>query len=260
MQLTQPRVIDWIEGAVNFRDFGGYPTQDGRMVRQGVLYRSGNTHGISAEGVATVAEKLGIRNVIDLRGDQERARGLTAFEDHGIRTIHEPLDTGLGGDPSVPSDEWIRQMAMGTFDWPSMYWTMLDLSRSSICRILDVLADGTPALIHCAGGRDRTGVTVAMVQAALGVDVSDIASDYALSSQLLNLGGPRPDFDRLFGGLDLPRDEIVKNMATLPSTVYDLFERIDAAHGDIDGLMCALGVEEETLLKLRANLLEPIAY
>ena len=100
--MTTTRVVDWIDGAINLRDFGGYRTTHGRLVRSGVLYRSGNTHEISSAGLAHLAQRLGIRTVVDLRSDGERSRGLSAFEAHGIHNVHEPLEPGVGIDPTLP--------------------------------------------------------------------------------------------------------------------------------------------------------------
>jgi protein-tyrosine phosphatase len=83
-------------------------------------------------------------------------------------------------------------------------------------------------LVHCAGGRDRTGVTVALIQAALGVGDVDIAADYALSSQLLNLAAPRPEFERLFARMDIPREKVVRAMTTRTETMLALLDRIRA--------------------------------
>lgn len=165
------RVVDSIEGAVNLRDFGGYPTEDGRRVRTGVLYRSGDTHGLSAEGHSHLAVQLGIRTVIDLRNAEERAEGLSAFEAHGIATVHEPLRSSDGASSPIPRDQVMRSVALGTFDWAEVYWSMLHLNADRFRRILELIAqpDALPVLIHCAGGRDRTGVTAALVLFALGV-------------------------------------------------------------------------------------------
>ncbi len=96
MQSTQARIIDWIAGTLNLRDFGGYPTDDGGMVQTGLPYRSGSTHGISTEGLGQIADELGVRTVIDLRSDSERTRWLSPFAEHGITTVHEPLDPWSG--------------------------------------------------------------------------------------------------------------------------------------------------------------------
>jgi protein-tyrosine phosphatase len=205
----QRRVIDWIPGALNLRDFGGYPNEDGRMVGMGLLYRSGLTHAIPTEGIASIVSGLGIRTVIDLRGHGERERGLSAFESLDVRCIHEPLGTDLGVPSGAAFQELARRIVHGEFDWAARYWSMLTLNGDRFARILDVLSEpaALPALVHCTGGRDRTGVTVAVIQAALGVGDAEIAADYALSTELL-LGADNPEFARLFSNLDVPRVDI----------------------------------------------------
>jgi protein-tyrosine phosphatase len=154
-------------------------------VRTGLLYRSGNTYGISAEGLAHLSVQLGVRTVIDLRSEAERAESLSEFEAHGIRSVHEPLNTGDGGNASISREQIVRSMALGTFDWAEMYWNLLHLNAERFARILSLLAEpgALPVLIHCAGGRDRTGVAVALIQVALGVRYDSIAEDFAMSSQ-----------------------------------------------------------------------------
>jgi protein-tyrosine phosphatase len=255
--MMTTRVVDWIDGAVNMRDFGAYPTHDGRVVRTGLLYRSGNTHEISAEGLAHLAVQLGIRTVVDLRSAGERSRARSAFETLGIRNVHEPLAPGVGVDPAVPLETLTRSMADGSFDWSELYWNLLRFNMERFGRILSLLAepDAVPALVHCAGGRDRTGVTVALIQAVLGVRREHIAEDFALSSQLLALGAPRPEFDRLFGRItDIPRADIVRAMTTRPETMRALLTRIDERYGSIDVLLEMMGVSPEVCDVLRARL------
>ena len=145
-------------------------------------------------------------------------------------------------------------MADGTFDWTETYWNVLRSNMERFARMLSLLTQPAvlPVLVHCAGGRDRTGVTVALIQAAIGVRVEDIADDYALSSQLLALGAPRPEFDRLFGGIDdIPREEIVRAMTTRSSTMHALFDRINLEYGSVEGLLDELGVSTELRAELR---------
>jgi hypothetical protein len=90
------------------------------------------------------------------------------------------------------------------------------------------------------------------------VHVEDIAADYALSSHLLELGAPRPEFDRLFGGIeDIPRAEIVRAMTTHPSTMHALFDRINREYGSVDGLLDQLGISTELRADLREVLTQP---
>jgi protein tyrosine/serine phosphatase len=255
---ASPRVVDWIDGAINLRDFGGYPTADGRMLRSGVLFRSGNTHAIAIHGLARIAEELRIRTVIDLRSERERTRGSSAFHEHGVDVVHEHLDTGVGDTMEISRDALVRSMALGEFDWAELYWTLLHRNVDRFARILSVVAevDRLPVLVHCAGGRDRTGVTVALIQAAVGVKDDAIAEDFALSSQLMELGAPAAEFEQLFGAVqDVPREDIVRAMATRPETMHAFLWRIRDTYRDVDGLLAAMGVRSNVVATLRERLL-----
>jgi hypothetical protein len=98
--------------------------------------------------------------------------------------------------------------------------------------------------------------TVAIIQAAIGVREDAIAADFALSSQQLALAAPRPEFERFFGELDSPREDIIRAMATLPETMHALFERIRVECGSARNLLHAYGVADETLVALRAQTVE----
>jgi protein-tyrosine phosphatase len=254
MESTSLRVVDWIVGAVNLRDFGGYLTDDGRRVRTGLLYRSGTTHGIGSAGLTRIANDLGIRQVIDLRSERERTAGQSPFEDHGVRVAHEPLLPGNGIDPGAPPRALIQRMAQGEFDWVELYWSLIQHNGERFARILDLLGQtaGLPALVHCTGDRDRTGVTVALIQAALGINDEDIAEDYALSSVLLELA-PVSELERLFGGIDIPREDLVRAMVTRPQTMYALFDRIRGVYGDIHNLFRDLGITPDVIDRLRSS-------
>jgi protein-tyrosine phosphatase len=234
---------------------------DGRWSRgpHRSAYRSGNTHEISAEGLAHLAVQLGLRTVVDLRSARERSRALSEFEAQGIRNVHEPLAAGIGVDPAVPLEALTRSMADGSFDWAELYWNLLRFNMERFGRILSLLAEpnALPVLVHCAGGRDRTGVTTALMQAVLGVRRKHIADDFALSSQLLALGAPGPEFDRLFGNItDIPREDIVRALTTRPETMLALLARIDEHLGSIGVLIEMLDISRVVRDVLRARLTE----
>jgi protein-tyrosine phosphatase len=253
MTSTYARVVDWIDGALNLRDFGGYPTRDGKWVRSGVLFRSGGTHGISTAGLARLSQELGVRTVIDLRSDQERRVSRSPFEEHGIRVVHEPLDSGQRINFGVPSTWLLIRMARGEFDWVEVYWSLLHRNGDRFVRILDLLGQpgSLPVLVHCSGGRDRTGVTVALIQAALGVSDVDIAEDYALSSTLLErIDGAQ--FERLFGHIDVPREDLMSALATRPETMREFLRRICRDYRDVRVLLALFGADSDTVERLRS--------
>jgi protein-tyrosine phosphatase len=122
----RPRIVDWIPGTANLRDFGGYTTLTGGRVRMSLLYRSGFTHGIPNHGLAELAQDLGIRTVIDLRTEGERKRGLSDFEAHGLRPVHEPLLTSLATDEELAPSQLARRILQGGFDWLVLYRSILE--------------------------------------------------------------------------------------------------------------------------------------
>src|SRR4029453_15188695 len=121
------------------------------------------------------------------------------FEEHCIQVLHAPLAPGNGINPGALPPALIQRMTRGDFDWVELYWSLFQHNGERLRLIFEALGepDNLPALVHCTGGRDRTGVAVALIQAALGVSDDDIAEDYALSSVLLELA-PVSEFERLF--------------------------------------------------------------
>lgn len=162
-----PRNI-YCDGITNMRDLGGWKTVDGRRVKQGLLYRSGQwakpgyvTPMITETGVATMKE-LGIVTELDLRNE---ASGLDPCPVDGVAVIHKPM------------------VASGNF-----YGT----NREMVVEIFEVLANETnyPMVFHCAIGTDRTGYIAFLINALLGVEEESLYRDY-LFSNYGNIGNSR---------------------------------------------------------------------
>jgi protein-tyrosine phosphatase len=247
-----------VPGSVNLRDFGGYPTLDGCFVRTGALYRSGNTHEMGANGVAELVRRLGLRSVVDLRSESERSRGLSDFDQFGVASQPAPLATGLAGDPTTPRFEWIRRMARGELDWADTFWRILHLNQERFVQIVAQVGqqEALPVLVHCTSGRDRTGLTVAIVQAALGVSIDDVASEYALSDTLHDTRtGPRSHLERLFVDAEIPAELVRDALSTRPETMRQLFARIEGEYGSPQRMLRGFGVSDQALWQLRRTLL-----
>lgn len=160
----------------NFRDLGGYVTADGRTVRWGRLYRSDSLSKLAAPDWDRFTE-LGVRTVIDLRypWEIERAGRVPDFdglEYHNLSIEHRPYD-----QPSLPptvdpgpylADRFAEVAEDGT-----------DELRQALALLAAPTA--TPTVIHCASGKDRTGLLVALVLTLLGVAEDDIVADFALT-------------------------------------------------------------------------------
>ena len=166
----------------NFRDLGGYHTAGGGQVRWGLVFRSASLHRLTDADLITL-DRLGLRVVYDLRGDEERERAPSVLPD-GVRCELLPIggtaaktkeltDLVLAGRlAEVPPDFLVR-----------IYDAMVDVAAGTFGRLLTGLAEpeGLPALFHCHAGKDRTGIVAALLLLLLGVDERTVLDDYQLS-------------------------------------------------------------------------------
>lgn len=176
-------------GAENFRDVGGYATSDGRTVAWGRLFRSGHLGDLTAADVAAVG-RLGIRLVCDLRADSERADVASRFPDvTDVKVIPLPVDF-----PALEPGLVRRRLLGRDFTAGAIAETLLAAYRAYVidfapafAGVLRALAEPghVPALIHCNGGKDRTGFATTIVLLTLGVPRTTIVEDYLLTNQLM---------------------------------------------------------------------------
>jgi protein-tyrosine phosphatase len=175
MDIQQERQVPF-ERLHNFRDFGGYPGDGGRPVRAGLLYRSdslGKLSGADADRFAA----LGVRTVIDLRHSWEvsaagRVPDLGGLRYHHCSIEHRPYDQAQL--PAVTDP--VRYLA-------DRYAEVAADGVAEIGQVLQIIAapGAAPLVVHCASGKDRTGLIAAVVLSLLGVAEADIAADFALT-------------------------------------------------------------------------------
>lgn len=255
----EPLVLDaTIEGAINFRAVGPLPCAGGATLAPGRLFRSGMTHRIGPAGLRRLAGEHGIRSVIDLRTDEERQRfGVAPFADAGIALHTLPMEDPADREAAFRQEK-VRAFRAGTWDWVAVYRRMVGTSRDSLARALALIAGEAelPAVIHCAAGRDRTGITVALVLAALGVPRERIADDYARSGAYLVaqvdafLPKGAPHFP-------LSRAEMERVLSTDRQDILGFLAAEEAAHGSLDALLTAVGLDPPARSRLRARLCAP---
>lgn len=241
-----------LQGAVNFRDLGGYPGRDGRRIRWGRIFRSDSLAELT-DADLQVLTSLGLRTICDLRADSERAhkpnRGL-----HGAPvTIHAINIMPHGGD------QLLADTRLGTVSVVEIERRVREIYRrfvtdqvATFSRLLHLFDTGPlPLLVHCTSGRDRTGFASALILMALGVSRKTIARDYALSNQY------RRDLTFQIGGVVSPEVMTALTQAH-PDYLAAAFKAIDDGWGSDDAyLRNGLGFSGEKRQALQELLLQP---
>ncbi len=175
----------------NFRDVGGLPTTDGRAVRPGRLFRSGHlAH--ATESDAAFLSGLGLHTVFDFRNEADRRIEGPDVELPGVRNVNIPLN-----DPADGKEFWrlvrdgetaqLREVlgdGQAAARMSDSYCRMVVERTAEHSRILHSMAEeSVPALMHCAAGKDRAGLAVAITLLAVGVERAAIEADYVKSNE-----------------------------------------------------------------------------
>jgi protein-tyrosine phosphatase len=250
-----------LEGAMNFRDLGGYAGLDGRTVRWGRVFRSDALHALTEADLSVIAD-LGLRSVFDLRWSHERERQPTAIPTaHGMRSLH----LMVGDDPDLTNQpELMDQILDGSLPeaddgfMAEMYADMLRDGAATFGRLLTHLAedDWLPALFHCTAGKDRTGISAALLLTVLGVDEDVILDDYELSTKYRSntrIEELRPMIEAAGVDVEKVRPFLSARRPVMAATLGHL--RDD--HGGVEHyLLGPAGMSPATLDRLRDLLLE----
>jgi protein tyrosine/serine phosphatase len=179
---THAYQTQWIDldGAHNVRDVGGLRAGD-RTVRPRVLLRGDHLDDLSPAAADRLCDEIGLRAVVDLRAHWEEPQAGAWAEGRGIDRLHLPLIdmTRVDAARHPHADDRERSVAV--------YERMLLRAAPALVDILRFVTTGprTPVLVHCAAGKDRTGITVAVLLAAAGVAYDDIVADYVVTGERL---------------------------------------------------------------------------
>jgi protein-tyrosine phosphatase len=220
------RVLSF-EGGCNFRDIGGYRTADGRTVRWRKVFRTG-VLSYFTEGDQASLKDLEVRAICDLRRAEEREREPSRWPDEAADALH--WDDGI----SMPT---IRSFAAARPDTAAgMFDAMLDLYRAlpvwmggRIRGMFQCIAnDKVPVVVHCAAGKDRTGVAIAVLLRALGVPRDIVTGDYLLTNDT----GDFEAFIRTRHQAQLGMTDIHHPLLAMPPEIRRVLFSADAAFLD----------------------------
>ncbi len=241
------RTID-LEGCVNFRDLGGYPTRDGRRLRWRRLFRSDALHALTPQDVAHLRDELALSDIVDLRSSFElEAEGRGPLRDEAIGFHHAPL---FDGNPAVADAKAAARMSLG-----DRYVGLMERARDKVVRVVAILANAEGgAVYHCAAGKDRTGVISAVLLGGLGVDDELIVADYTLSGERIDEIISR--VMSMKGYKDTLREMPEDTLHARPESMEIVLARVREVWGGMDDYLLGGGLARDDLERLRAKCLE----
>ena len=165
-----PRTV-CIDGVSNSRDIGGYVTADGKVIKQGMIYRSAKLDDITEVGKYTLLNVLGVKTDLDLRGARTVGSDGTVYNDMKNATapvaelnhITVACPWYCNGDNGIWYDEF---------------------NKAEFAKAIKVFADpdNYPIIFHCSLGRDRTGTLALVIEGLLGLDEQTLMMEYELSA------------------------------------------------------------------------------
>jgi hypothetical protein len=231
-----PERVLWWDGCVNVRDLGGLPLAGGGETAHRVVVRADWLPGLSEVGRRALVD-YGVSLIVDLRPEREDASD--DFEPLPVPVWRQVMDLR-----PVPA----------AWDWPSMreaYVAVADEYRGSLAGALTALGNADPpAAIHCAGGRDRTGIACGMALWLAGVEPDVIAADHAMSDESW---GPHNDEWLAKAPDEQERERRRRILQPAGRTLAEVLEEIEERDG-IRNRLVAAGADEPALDRLVARL------
>jgi protein-tyrosine phosphatase len=252
----------WIEldGAVNVRDLGDLPTEDGQKTARASLLRADNLQELSPADVTKLVRDIGLTTVVDLRSTSElEAEGPAPLDAvTGVRHAHHPVLPEVGTNTDVIADALLARDQLDRTRYPDdpvcgHYLGYLeDRPDQVVGAVRSIARSAGAALVHCAAGKDRTGVVVALALTVAGVPAQAVAADYAASAERTEAVVERLRRSRVYArdvsskpaDLQRPRAE----------TMTAFLEQMDARYGGVASWLTAHGLSAEDLDALRVKL------
>lgn len=231
------------EAVDNFRDYGDYATAAGRRVRPGRLFRSAH-HARATEADLARLQALDLGVVVDLRRPSERRQQPSRRPGGFSAQVIESHEDDGGEAPHITflktedlTEESGRRFMTATYRELPFLPTHVDLFR----RYFEALAESDrPVVIHCAAGKDRTGMLAALTHHLLGVGRDDLLEDYLLTNRAVDLEARAPKIAeqlRTLTGKTASHGAVVAFLGVEPAYLEAAFDEMDRRNGGLDGYL-----------------------
>lgn len=250
-----------LQGVENFRDFGDYAAGEGRLKR-GVLFRAAHQAEATDADLAALAA-LGIVTLVDLRRPNERERSPSRrWQGFAAQVIDNEMGA-TGPDPWLEFISSAELTEVSVHTYMDEYYRRLPFKERHIDlfrRYFLALAEAKgPALIHCAAGKDRTGVLAALTHHIAGVSDDDVIDDYLLTNDPTRFdrrGTMFMDHIEQATGRRPSEGAMRAAMGVEARYLAEAIRVMKDAHGTLDGYLTeAVGIDAATREKVRAHIL-----
>jgi protein-tyrosine phosphatase len=251
MSAQDERRVLRLQGASNFRDLGGYKAQDGRQVRWGRIFRSDHLGRLTTDDEARLSA-LGVRRVLDFRGEQERAalpNRLASATHHALGI--EPTVVQRMQDLAAAGQRLSAAVAADLMK--ELYRGLVNDQAHRFAELFEhLLQADEPLVFHCTAGKDRTGFAAALILHALGVPRAVVMQDYLLTNALYQ----PPPLPRS----DTPAEALAVLWRVQAGFLEAAFEVLETDHGGIDHYLAQrLRLGPAARQALAERYLEPVA-
>ena len=247
------------ERILNFRDFGGWDADGGKIAR-GVLFRSASFHD-ATEADITKLDAMGFRFMVDLRRPEERTHEPNKWPGQATRVVFNEEGYAQALPPHLAAllrDDLTAESVAGymheiyrAFAFEPRH---IDLYRNWFDGLLN---EGGPAILHCAAGKDRTGLGCALTLLALGVNEDDVFTDYEFTNQAVDIETRLPRIKaRMEERLDRSIDAAALRpmLGVTPEYLRSALDEIETRHGSVERYMAdvlSVGAQEREALRAK---------
>lgn len=255
--ITKKRRIE-LEGAVNFRDLGGFKSTTGKSVKWSKVYRSDGLSRLTEDDLEKL-KGLKIKTIVDFRSEKEKTKSPDKIPDHSsVNYVHLPIKSGefdyitalnilTKNESEWPDHDFMMQNYLNYVDQCSGQWRT----------VLDLLAEekNLPLLFHCTAGKDRTGACAAIILSMLSVAESDIVDDHQASNLFIEPIAVQIRSRLRDQGINA--DKLEPFLSAPKNAILEFLNLINSRYGSIlSYLTDELSMTQTKIEQIKSNLLE----